>query len=116
MSARCSGRTTMRTVLCLALLAALHLGPALGEAGAAPNPAPVAVAAAQAGSDMQGEGGLDPIEARRLRFLFWAYTVIWIILAAYLLTLSVRLRAVREELGRVRSRVEASGTPPASRE
>ena len=114
MSAHCSGRTTMRTLLCLALLAALHLGPALGVARAEPSPAPVAIAAAQASPDMQAEDGLDPIEARRLRFLFWAYTVIWIILATYLLTLSVRLRAVREELRRVRSRVEASGTTPGS--
>jgi CcmD family protein len=42
---------------------------------------------------------------KNLNYLFWAYTLIWIALAAYLLTLSLRLRAVSSQLRRLKSRL-----------
>lgn len=44
-------------------------------------------------------------------FLFWAYTVIWLGLAAYLVFLGVRLRRVTERL----DRLEAEGREDGSR-
>lgn len=48
---------------------------------------------------------LAAVEERRLRFLFWAYAVIWILMAAYLVSLGVRIRAIRQELDRMRERL-----------
>ena len=42
---------------------------------------------------------------RGLRFLMGAYSIVWLILAAYLLSLSVRLRRVLQQLRRVRERL-----------
>lgn len=42
---------------------------------------------------------------KNLSYLFWAYTLIWVALAAYLLTLSVRLRAVSSQLRRLKDRL-----------
>ena len=42
---------------------------------------------------------------RGLRFLMAAYTVIWIVLALYLLSLSVRQRRLTQQLRRLRERV-----------
>ncbi|PYQ14877.1 MAG: CcmD family protein [Acidobacteria bacterium] len=42
---------------------------------------------------------------KNLNYLFWAYTLIWILLAVYLLSLSVRLRAVASQLRRLKSRL-----------
>ena len=65
-------------------------------------------AAGEAATTMAVDPSLSPVEARRLRFLFWAYAAIWTLLAAYLVSLGLRLRAVRAELGRVRTRLEAA--------
>jgi CcmD family protein len=64
---------------------------------------------------MAVDPSLSPVEARRLRFLFWAYAAIWTLLAAYLVSLGLRLRAVRAELGRVRARLEAAGPRSGAR-
>jgi len=42
---------------------------------------------------------------KNLHFLFWAYTLIWIILAIYLVTLSVRLRSLSAQIRRLRNRL-----------
>ena len=42
---------------------------------------------------------------RRLRFLSAAYTAIWLILAAYLLLLSVRQRRLERQVRKLRDRV-----------
>ena len=52
---------------------------------------------------------LDPaaqtaVIERGLRFLMSAYTIVWIILAIYMLSLSVRLRRVSSQIRRLRER------------
>ncbi len=47
-----------------------------------------------------------------LRFLFWGYTLFWIILAAYLGLLALRQHSLLRRLERLRSRVEG----PAGRD
>ena len=42
---------------------------------------------------------------KNLNYLFWAYTLIWAALAVYLLTLSVRIRAVGAQLRRLKDRL-----------
>ncbi len=42
---------------------------------------------------------------KNLEYLFWAYTLIWIVLAAYLLTLSLRLRSLSSQVRRLRARL-----------
>ena len=54
----------------------------------------------------EGEA-LAAVEERRLRFLFWAYAVIWILMAVYMVSLGVRLRGVRQELDRMRDRMSS---------
>jgi CcmD family protein len=49
---------------------------------------------------------------KNLNYLFWAYTFIWIALFAYLISLSVRLRAIASQFRRLRSRL-APTEPPA---
>lgn len=49
---------------------------------------------------------------KNLNYLFWAYTFIWLALFAYLISLSVRLRAVTSQLRRLRARL-APNEPPA---
>jgi len=44
-------------------------------------------------------------DVKNLNYLFWAYTLIWVALAGYLLTLSIRLRAVTSQLRRLKSRL-----------
>ena len=41
-----------------------------------------------------------------LQFLFWAYTLIWILLAAYLAILGLRQHALARRLERLRERLE----------
>lgn len=94
-----------RALLTLAVLLAVLL------------PCAVAPAAAAAGDDQEttslsGAGGLQPAEARRLKFLFWGYTAFWLLLAAYIVTIAVRLRGVRREIERLRDRMSAG---PGSR-
>jgi CcmD family protein len=75
---------------------------------------PGAVVAAQppqGGEDSLGAaqpaGGLSAVEERRLRFLFWAYVVIWALLAVFLVSLWLRLNSVHRELGQLRARLES---------
>ena len=42
---------------------------------------------------------------RGLRFLTGAYSVVWVILAAYLLSLSIRQRRLAQQLRRLRERL-----------
>jgi len=47
----------------------------------------------------------DPgANARRFRFLIGAYVAVWTILAAYLFTLSVRLRRLSKQVRRLKER------------
>ena len=39
-------------------------------------------------------------------FLFWAYNVIWIVIAGYLLTMVFRMRRLDERLGRLEREIE----------
>ena len=59
-------------------------------------------------TSMRGGSTLDPTEERRLRFLFWGYTAFWLLLAVYVVSVSVRLRGVQRELERMRQRLERS--------
>ncbi len=45
------------------------------------------------------------VAARGFRFLIGAYTAVWVILAAYLLTLSVRLRRLSQQVRRLKERL-----------
>ena len=47
--------------------------------------------------------------ARRLRFLSWAYTSVWLILAAYLFLLSMRQRRLERQLRHLRERLGPPG-------
>jgi CcmD family protein len=42
---------------------------------------------------------------RGMRFLMSAYSVVWLVLAAYLLTISIRLRRLGEQVRRLRERL-----------
>jgi CcmD family protein len=42
---------------------------------------------------------------KNLNYLFWAYTLIWLALACYLLSLSIRLRTLASQLRRLKSRL-----------
>ena len=88
----------------LVVVAAL-LVPSLGTAVTTAN----AQATAPTELGAAGADQLDPIEARRLLFLFWAYAAFWILLAIYLVSLSFRLRTVQQELRRATDRLERAG-------
>ena len=83
-----------------------HLGPALpGLLGG--------IQAAGAGAaDAAGAlaGAVEPeAVATRLRFLSWAYTAVWLILAAYLLLLATRQRRLERQVRLLRDRVSPPG-------
>jgi CcmD family protein len=42
---------------------------------------------------------------KNLNYLFWAYTLIWIVLAGYLLSLSIRLKTISSQVRRLKSRL-----------
>jgi CcmD family protein len=46
-------------------------------------------------------------EIRNLSYLFYGYTVIWVLLLAYLYTLSRRERNLREQIDELRKEIEA---------
>jgi len=48
---------------------------------------------------------------KNLNYLFWAYTLIWITLAAYLLSLSVRLRSLSSQVRRLKARLAPEEKP-----
>lgn len=51
------------------------------------------------------------IVARRLTFLTWAYSVVWLILGAYIITLSVRQRRLARQIRRLRERLGLTPSP-----
>jgi CcmD family protein len=51
---------------------------------------------------------------RGYSFLAWAYNLVWIGIAAYLLFLFVRLRSVTRKLDRLEDRAAGSGGPSSS--
>ncbi|HZN02277.1 MAG TPA: CcmD family protein [Candidatus Polarisedimenticolia bacterium] len=61
-----------------------------------------------------GEAAARPDQVvRGLRFLTAAYTAVWVILAAYLLMLSVRQRRLERQLDRLRRRFGPDPTSPS---
>jgi CcmD family protein len=42
---------------------------------------------------------------KNLDYLFWAYTLIWVALAGYLFSLSVRLSSLASQLRRLKTRI-----------
>ena len=48
---------------------------------------------------------------KNLNYLFWAYTLIWIVLAGYLLSLSVRLRSLSSQVRRLKARLGGEEGP-----
>ena len=42
---------------------------------------------------------------KNMNYLFWAYTLIWIVLAGYILSLSIRLKAISSQIRRMKSRL-----------
>ena len=68
------------------------------------------IQAAGAGAATAFEAAVQPdAVARRLRFLSWAYTAVWLILAAYLLLLSMRQRRLERLVRQLRERVSPPG-------
>jgi CcmD family protein len=66
----------------------------------------VQAAVPDAGGFVAGEAAARPDQAARgLRFLNAAYTAVWVILAAYLLLLSVRQRRLERQMQRLRQRL-----------
>lgn len=47
-------------------------------------------------------------EIRNLSYLFYGYTVIWVLLLAYLYTLSRRERNLREQIDELKKEIEAA--------
>ena len=45
-------------------------------------------------------------------FLFWAYNVIWLVLAGYLLFLMLRLRRLDDRLARLEREIERGASDP----
>ncbi|HEV8200841.1 MAG TPA: CcmD family protein [Candidatus Polarisedimenticolia bacterium] len=63
-----------------------------------------------------GEASSRPDQvARGLRFLNAAYTAVWVILAAYLVLISMRQRRLERQMQRLRQRLGADGPSPADR-
>ncbi len=48
---------------------------------------------------------------KNFKFLFWAYTLIWLVLAVYLVTLSVRLRSLSAQVRRLKARIFPGDRP-----
>lgn len=46
-------------------------------------------------------------EIRNLSYLFYGYTIIWVLLLAYLYTLSRRERNLREQIDELKKEIEA---------
>ena len=100
----------MRTHIAAAVVLCALLLPVTSLASAAPQ-----AAGQDAVTEMSEGPTLNPVEERRLRFLFWGYNVIWILLTVYLVSLWMRLGSVQRELRQLRVRIEArDGAAPAS--
>jgi len=48
---------------------------------------------------------------KNLGYLFWAYTLIWIVLAGYLISLSVRMRSLSSQVRRLKARLGGDEKP-----
>lgn len=81
---------------------------AAGDAAGAAAAAAAGAAATDTASAFSAVTQPEAVE-RRLRFLSWAYTAVWLILAAYLLLLSVRQRRLERQLRLLRDRVAPPG-------
>ena len=46
---------------------------------------------------------MDPSRWHNLGYLFWAYTLFWLLLAGYLLTLANRVRRLGREMEEIRA-------------
>ncbi|HET8946034.1 MAG TPA: CcmD family protein [Candidatus Polarisedimenticolia bacterium] len=69
-------------------------------------PAAIQAAVPDAAGFVAGEAAARPDQvARGLRFLNAAYTAVWVILAAYLVLLSVRQRRLERQMQRLRQRL-----------
>ncbi|MGH9749089.1 MAG: CcmD family protein [Candidatus Polarisedimenticolia bacterium] len=75
-----------------------------------PDPGPLLTLVAQAAPEgpvtefVAGAAVEAAANARRFRFLIGAYTAVWTILALYLLTLSVRLNRLSQQVRRLKER------------
>jgi len=68
------------------------------------------LAAIQDPAPQAGFSAADPVARpemvqRGMRFLMGAYSIVWLILAAYLLTVSIRLRRLGHQVKRLRERL-----------
>lgn len=50
---------------------------------------------------------------QNFQFLFWAYNIIWILIAAYLGVIFARQRAIRRQIDELKSRLSALDRPGA---
>jgi CcmD family protein len=63
-----------------------------------------------------GEAASRPDQvARGLRFLNAAYTAVWVILAAYLVLISLRQRRLERQMQRLRQRLGTEASPTTGR-
>ena len=91
----------------LAGQAAGHLGAWIGAVATA-GIQEAGAAAADATGTFAAVAQPEAVE-RRLRFLAWAYTAVWLILAAYLYLLSMRQRRLERQIRVLRDRVSPPG-------
>ena len=95
------------------ILLALFL--VLGGLCVAPSPTAAAPQEADPGttvdSPMREAPELNPVEARRLRFLFWGYAAVWTLLGLYLVSIWFRMGAVQREMRQIRARLDGAGRP-----
>jgi len=96
-------RSNLRDLLPAALAALLLAGALLLVC----TPVWASAAPETGATSMAGDASLSAVEARRLRFLFWGYAAIWLLLGGYIVSLGWRLRTVRAEIGRLRDRLAA---------
>ena len=61
--------------------------------------------AQQAAYSVQPPGAAPVAAERGLGFLMAAYTIVWVILAVYLMSLSVRLRRLAQQVRRLKERI-----------
>jgi CcmD family protein len=50
---------------------------------------------------------------QNFNFLFWAYNIIWLLIAAYLGVIYARQRAIRRQIEELKARLSALDKPPA---
>ena len=50
-------------------------------------------------------------EAQKFWYLFWAYDIIWLLIAGYLLLLGLRQRRLRREIERLKDSLRSRESP-----